>query len=81
LTEKKIDVDDRIYPRAKSRIGPKYQANVADWPTITNSTLSPVSETNSLSSNKNNESKKNEKKGKSQRSSSKRSSKRKNEGF
>ncbi|KAG1054674.1 hypothetical protein G6F46_004777 [Rhizopus delemar] len=68
-----LDVDDRIYPRAKSRIGPKYQANVLDWPTITNSTLSPVSETNSLSSNKNNESKKNEKKGKSQRSSSKRS--------
>ncbi|KAL7318202.1 putative PHD type zinc finger protein with BAH domain-containing protein [Mucor circinelloides] len=26
-----LDVDDRIYPRAKSRIGAKYQANVPDF--------------------------------------------------
>ncbi|GAA5811821.1 hypothetical protein MFLAVUS_005266 [Mucor flavus] len=26
-----LDVDDRIYPRAKSRIGARYQANVPDW--------------------------------------------------
>ncbi|GAN02864.1 conserved hypothetical protein [Mucor ambiguus] len=26
-----LDVDDRIYPRAKSRIGTKYQANVPDF--------------------------------------------------
>ncbi|GAB5590639.1 putative PHD type zinc finger protein with BAH domain-containing protein [Umbelopsis nana] len=25
------DADDRIYPRARSRIGPKYQATVAEW--------------------------------------------------
>lgn len=25
------DVDDRIYPRAKSRIGARYQATVPDW--------------------------------------------------
>lgn len=27
-----LDSDDRIYPRAASRIGPKYQASVQDWP-------------------------------------------------
>ncbi|KAG1377651.1 hypothetical protein G6F61_006544 [Rhizopus arrhizus] len=69
-----LDIDDRIYPRAKSRIGPKYQANVPDWDATKNRSLSPVSESNSLSSSKS-KTKKNDKKGKSvQRlSSSKRS--------
>lgn len=26
-----VDVDDRIYPRAKSRIGVRYQASVPEW--------------------------------------------------
>lgn len=36
-------MDDRIYPRAKSRIGAKYQATVADWDTTNNRSLSPSS--------------------------------------
>jgi hypothetical protein len=36
-------VDDRIYPRAKSRIGAKYQATVADWDM--NRSTSPSSDT------------------------------------
>ena len=41
-------MDDRIYPRAKSRIGIKYQATVADWDTTNNRSLSPtVSDTQS----------------------------------
>ncbi|ODQ67238.1 hypothetical protein NADFUDRAFT_49675 [Nadsonia fulvescens var. elongata DSM 6958] len=27
-----LDADDRIYPRAVSRLGTKHQANIADWP-------------------------------------------------
>lgn len=27
-----LDLDDRIYPRAVSRLGSKHQANVTDWP-------------------------------------------------
>lgn len=27
-----VDHDDRIYPRAASRIGPRYQAAIQDWP-------------------------------------------------
>lgn len=30
--EDALDYDDRIYPRASSRIGPKHQANVLAWP-------------------------------------------------
>lgn len=30
--EDALDYDDRIYPRASSRIGPKHQANVLPWP-------------------------------------------------
>ncbi|CAO3632632.1 unnamed protein product [Mucor hiemalis] len=38
-----LDVDDRIYPRAKSRIGARYQATVLDWDTTNNRSLSPSS--------------------------------------
>ncbi|CEP08262.1 hypothetical protein [Parasitella parasitica] len=48
------DVDDRIYPRAKSRIGTKYQANVPDFaPPNSSSCTSPKGlyhEVNSVSS-------------------------------
>lgn len=27
-----IEVNNRIYPRATSRVGPQYQANITDWP-------------------------------------------------
>ncbi|KAI9275307.1 hypothetical protein BY458DRAFT_507046 [Sporodiniella umbellata] len=47
-----LDIDDRIYPRAKSRIGPKYQANVADNDIPKSLSLSPVSESNSFSNHK-----------------------------
>ena len=30
--EDALDYDDRIYPRASSRLGPKHQANVQTWP-------------------------------------------------
>jgi hypothetical protein len=30
--EDALDYDDRIYPRASTRIGPKHQANVSVWP-------------------------------------------------
>ncbi|OAX83379.1 hypothetical protein ACJ72_02254 [Emergomyces africanus] len=30
--EDALDYDDRIYPRASSRIGPRHQANVIPWP-------------------------------------------------
>jgi hypothetical protein len=30
--EDALDYDDRIYPRASSRLGPKHQANVPPWP-------------------------------------------------
>ena len=30
--EDALDVDDRINPRAASRVGPRHQANVLDWP-------------------------------------------------
>jgi hypothetical protein len=30
--EDALDYDDRIYPRASSRLGPRHQANVAEWP-------------------------------------------------
>ncbi|KJZ73615.1 hypothetical protein HIM_06948 [Hirsutella minnesotensis 3608] len=30
--EDALDYDDRIYPRASTRIGPRHQANVAPWP-------------------------------------------------
>ncbi|TEA14187.1 E3 ubiquitin-protein ligase SNT2 [Colletotrichum sidae] len=30
--EDALDYDDRIYPRASTRIGPKHQANVLPWP-------------------------------------------------
>lgn len=30
--EDALDYDDRIYPRASTRIGPKHQANVSIWP-------------------------------------------------
>ena len=30
--EDALDYDDRIYPRASSRLGPRHQANVPDWP-------------------------------------------------
>lgn len=30
--EDALDYDDRIYPRASTRLGPKYQANVPAWP-------------------------------------------------
>ena len=30
--EDALDYDDRIYPRASSRLGPKHQANVLPWP-------------------------------------------------
>lgn len=30
--EDALDYDDRIYPRASSRLGPRHQANVVDWP-------------------------------------------------
>jgi hypothetical protein len=30
--EDALDVDDRIHPRASSRLGPRHQANVIDWP-------------------------------------------------
>jgi PHD-finger len=30
--EDALDIDDRIYPRASSRIGPRHQANVLPWP-------------------------------------------------
>lgn len=36
-------MDDRIYPRAKSRIGARYQATVPDWDTTNNRSLSPSS--------------------------------------
>ncbi|RCH95628.1 putative PHD type zinc finger protein with BAH domain-containing protein [Rhizopus stolonifer] len=58
------NIDDRIYPRAKSRIGPKYQANVPDNDISKHLSLSPVSEPNSISSNKS-KTKKIDKKGKS----------------
>lgn len=29
--EDALDYDDRIYPRASSRLGPRHQANVAEW--------------------------------------------------
>ncbi|KAG2175457.1 hypothetical protein INT43_001104 [Umbelopsis isabellina] len=34
-----LDADDRIYPRARSRLGPKYQAIVADWDPETESEI------------------------------------------
>jgi hypothetical protein len=34
-----VDTDDRIYPRARSRMGPKYQAIVADWDPETESEI------------------------------------------
>jgi hypothetical protein len=30
--EDALDYDDRIYPRASSRLGPRHQANIPDWP-------------------------------------------------
>lgn len=30
--EDALDYDDRIYPRASSRLGPRHQANIAPWP-------------------------------------------------
>ncbi|KAJ5245906.1 hypothetical protein N7468_000889 [Penicillium chermesinum] len=30
--EDALDYDDRIYPRASSRLGPRHQANVSPWP-------------------------------------------------
>lgn len=30
--EDALDYDDRIYPRASSRLGPRHQANVTSWP-------------------------------------------------
>lgn len=30
--EDALDLDDRIYPRASSRLGPRHQATVGDWP-------------------------------------------------
>ncbi|KAG9230211.1 hypothetical protein BJ875DRAFT_472824 [Amylocarpus encephaloides] len=30
--EDALDADDRIHPRASSRLGPKHQANVSNWP-------------------------------------------------
>ena len=30
--EDALDYDDRIYPRASSRLGPRHQANVTTWP-------------------------------------------------
>ena len=30
--EDALDYDDRIYPRASSRLGPRHQANVMPWP-------------------------------------------------
>lgn len=30
--EDALDYDDRIYPRASSRLGPRHQANVGEWP-------------------------------------------------
>jgi hypothetical protein len=30
--EDALDADDRIHPRASSRLGPRHQANVMDWP-------------------------------------------------
>ncbi|PMD31139.1 hypothetical protein L207DRAFT_640895 [Hyaloscypha variabilis F] len=30
--EDALDYDDRIYPRASSRLGPRHQANVPNWP-------------------------------------------------
>ena len=30
--EDALDYDDRIYPRASSRLGPRHQANVTQWP-------------------------------------------------
>lgn len=66
-----LDVDDRIYPRAKSRIGARYQATVAEWDmTTTNTTrsLSPSSDAHSPSANSKSaksSSRKNDRKGKS----------------
>lgn len=30
--EDALDYDDRIYPRASSRLGPRHQANISQWP-------------------------------------------------
>jgi hypothetical protein len=45
-----IDVDDRIYPRAKSRIGTKYQATVPDFDSNNQRSVSPASDLHSNSS-------------------------------
>ncbi|RCI02031.1 putative PHD type zinc finger protein with BAH domain-containing protein, partial [Rhizopus stolonifer] len=45
-----LDVDDRIYPRAKSRIGTKYQANMPGMDPNGSRSLSPASDVASSSS-------------------------------
>ncbi|KAI8385051.1 uncharacterized protein BYT42DRAFT_492613, partial [Radiomyces spectabilis] len=39
-----LDVDDRIYPRARSRLGAKYQASVPEWHEGHRLSASPVAE-------------------------------------
>lgn len=40
--EDALDYDDRIYPRASSRLGPRHQANVPEWPGRPVSYVKPV---------------------------------------
>lgn len=48
-----VDVDDRIYPRAKSRIGARYQAFVPDFEPSSSRSLSPLSDIQSPKSRPN----------------------------
>ncbi|KAI8385709.1 PHD-zinc-finger like domain-containing protein [Blakeslea trispora] len=68
-----LDVDDRIYPRVKSRIGTKYQANIPELGSVaSHRSLSPASDVQSPSSSisktgNSSKAKKNEKRTKGQK--------------